>query len=157
MFPYLLHSRILVVLTSPLIYLIVIPFVLLDMFITTYQAICFPVYGNPKVARTDYIVIDRRHLAYLNVLERFNCFYCSYANGLIAYIREIAARTEQHWCPIKHVQRLRSPHSRHPHFVDYGDTGTYFGDVKDQPEPNHFPRPLPRVRPPPWLQVPACF
>jgi hypothetical protein len=59
LFPYLLHSRILVVLTSPLIYLIVIPFVLLDLFITTYQAICFPVYGNPKIARTDYIVIDR--------------------------------------------------------------------------------------------------
>lgn len=79
-----------------LIYLVVIPFVLLDLFITTYQAICVPVYGVPKAARADYIVFDRGHLAYLNLLERFNCFYGSHANGRSAYVREIAARTEQH-------------------------------------------------------------
>lgn len=130
LFPYVLHSRTLVVLTSPLIYLMVIPFGLLDLFITTYQAACFPVYGVPKVARADYILFDRGHLAYLNVLERFNCFYCSYANGLIAYVREIAARTEQHWCPIKHAQRLRAPHSRYPHFLDYGDAATYSRQIE---------------------------
>ena len=125
----MLHSRTLVVLTSPLIYLMVIPFAL-DLFITTYQAICFPVYGVPRVARTDYIGFDRGHLAHLNVLERFNCFYCSYANGLIACVREIAARTEQSCCPIRHAQRLRSPHSCYPHFLDYGDAGTYSRQIE---------------------------
>jgi hypothetical protein len=36
------------------------------------------------VPSADYIVFDRGQLAYLNLLERFNCFYCSDANGLIA-------------------------------------------------------------------------
>jgi hypothetical protein len=63
---YVLHSRTLVVLTSPLIYLMVIPFVLLDLLITTYQAACRPVDGVPRVARADYIILDRSQPAYLN-------------------------------------------------------------------------------------------
>ena len=37
-----------------------------------------------------------------------NCIYRSYANGLCSYVTEVAARTEQHWCPIKHARRLRN-------------------------------------------------
>ena len=44
--------------------------------------------------------------------------------------REIAARAEQHWCPIKHAQRLRSPHSRYGHFFDYGDARDYSKQVE---------------------------
>jgi hypothetical protein len=69
--------------------------------------------------------IDRYRLEYLNAIEKVNCTYCSYANGLIAYIREIAARTEQFWCPIKHGHRVRSPHQRYPLFADYGDAAGY--------------------------------
>ena len=58
-------------------------------------------------------------------LERLNCVYCSYANGLFAYATEIAARTEQHWCPIKHAKRLDAPHSRYWQFLDYGDAKSY--------------------------------
>jgi len=122
---YLLQSRALAVITAPVIYAGIIPFVLVDLFLLVYQAICFPVYGIPKVKRSEYIVFDRGHLAYLNLLERLNCAYCSYANGLVAYLREIAARTEQHWCPIKHAQRLRAPHSRYQRFLDYGDAVGY--------------------------------
>jgi hypothetical protein len=92
---YILAARPLVVITAPVIYSVIVPLVLLDLFITVYQAICFPVYGIPKVRRRDYLVFDRHHLAYLNALEKLNCAYCSYANGLIAYVREIASRTEQ--------------------------------------------------------------
>jgi len=35
----------LVILTSPIIYLCAIPFFALDLAVTIYQAICFPVYG----------------------------------------------------------------------------------------------------------------
>lgn len=128
--PYLLHSRVLVVLTAPLIYMVFFPFALLDIFVSIYQTVCFPVYGIPKVKRADHIVFDRGHLAYLNLLERLNCIYCSYANGVCSYAREIAGRTEQHWCPIKHAQRLHSPHSRYQHFVDYGDASTYRRDLE---------------------------
>jgi hypothetical protein len=122
---YLLNARLLVILTAPFIYAVIVPLVLLDLFVTLYQAVCFPVYGIPKVRRRDYLVFDRHHLAYLNALEKLNCAYCSYANGLIAYVREIAGRTEQYWCPIKHARRVMGAHSRYATFEDYGDAEGY--------------------------------
>ena len=122
---YILNARPLVVITAPVIYAVIIPLVLLDLFVTAYQAVCFPVYGIPKARRSDYLVFDRHHLAYLNVLEKLNCAYCSYANGLINYVREIASRTEQHWCPIKHARRVIGAHPRYNLFEDYGDADGY--------------------------------
>ncbi|WP_119300822.1 hypothetical protein [Dongia deserti] len=122
---YLLNARPLVVLTAPVIYSLIVPFVLLDLFMTIYQAVCFPVYGIAKVRRRDYLVFDRGHLAYLNAIEKLNCAYCSYANGLIAYVREIASRTEQYWCPIKHATRVMGAHARYSDFEDYGDAEAY--------------------------------
>jgi hypothetical protein len=122
---YILNARPLVLLTAPVIYAMIAPFVLLDIFVTIYQTVCFPVYGIPKVRRGDYLVFDRHHLAYLNALEIINCAYCSYANGLIAYAREIAGRTEKHWCPIKHARRVIGAHPRYAEFVDYGDAEAY--------------------------------
>ena len=98
---------------------------LVDLFLVIYQAICFPVYGIPKVNRKDHFVFDRGQLKYLNFVERVNCVYCSYGNGLFAYAREVSARTEQHWCPIKHARRLRELHSRYGHFLDYGNADQY--------------------------------
>jgi hypothetical protein len=127
---YVLQSRIMAILTAPFIYAVIIPFVLLDLFVTVYQTVCFPVYGIPKARRRDYIAIDRNKLRYLNALEGFNCLYCSYGNGVLAYAVEIAGRTEQHWCPIKHAHRLRAPHSRYQHFLDYGDAQRYNQQVE---------------------------
>src|SRR5450432_2213612 len=122
---YLLHAHPMVVVTAPVIYALIVPFALLDLFVTVYQAVCFPVYGIPKVRRGDYLAFDRHHLAYLNALEKLNCAYCSYANGLIAYVREIAGRTEQYWCPIKHARRVIGSHPRYAVFEDYGDADGY--------------------------------
>lgn len=123
--PYVLGADPLVVLTAPVIYAGIVPFLLLDLFVSVYQAVCFPIYGIPKVKRADYVVFDRHHLAYLNALEKLNCAYCSYANGLIAYTREIAARTEQYWCPIKHARRVIGSHARYVLFDDYGNAEGY--------------------------------
>lgn len=122
---YVAHARPLVVLTAPVIYALIVPLVLLDLCVSLYQAICFPAYGIEKVRRGDYMVFDRHHLAYLNALEKFNCAYCSYANGLIAYVREIAGRTEKHWCPIKHARRVVGAHPAYARFEDYGDAEGY--------------------------------
>jgi hypothetical protein len=122
---YVLDSRILAILTAPIIYLGIIPFLFLDLFLVVYQGICFPVYGVPKVKRADYFIFDRGGLKYLNLVERINCIYCSYGNGLFAYAIEISGRTEQHWCPIKHARRLRAPHLRYGHFLDYGNANQY--------------------------------
>ena len=123
--PYIVGANPLVILTAPVIYAGIVPFLLLDLFVSVYQAVCFPIYGIAKVARGDYLVFDRHHLAYLNALEKLNCAYCSYANGLIAFTREIAARTEQYWCPIKHARRVIGTHGRYPAFDDYGDGEGY--------------------------------
>ena len=128
---YILGARPLVVITAPVIYSLIIPLVLLDLFVTVYQAVCFPVYRIPKVRRRDYLVFDRHHLAYLNALEKLNCAYCSYANGLIAYVREIASRTEQYWCPIKHARRLIGAHALYAMFEDYGDADAYRGRLAE--------------------------
>jgi hypothetical protein len=122
---YVAHARLLVVITAPAIYAVIVPLVLLDLFVSLYQAVCFPVYGIAKVRRGDYLVFDRHHLAYLNALEKLNCAYCSYANGLIAYVREIASRTEEYWCPIKHARRTMGAHARYAGFEDYGDAESF--------------------------------
>jgi hypothetical protein len=122
---FVLGGDIATVLTAPLIYSVLLPFVLLDAWVTTYQAICFRAWGIRRVRRRDYFVIDRHKLTYLNAIERVNCLYCSYANGVTGYVREIAARTEQYWCPIRHARRLRHAHGRYPHFAPYGDGRRY--------------------------------
>ena len=112
-------------LTAPVIYSLIVPMVVLDLFVSAYQAICFPVYGIAKVRRSDYIVIDRQHLGYLNWFERFHCTYCAYANGLVAFVAEVTARTEQYFCPIKHARKVLGTHARYAHFLNYGDATDY--------------------------------
>ncbi len=146
---FLRTSRPLVVLTAPVIYSGWIVFLLLDLFVSLYQWICFPVYGIPRVRRGDYLVLDRGDLPYLNAIEKFNCFYCSYGNGTIAYAREIASRTEQYWCPIKHSRRVRDAHDRYPLFFEHGDGDAYrqglarlrrqYGIPEDHRDTDHHP------------------
>lgn len=111
--------------TAPIIYALVAPLVLLDLSLSLYQFVCFPIYGIRKVPRGDFIVFDRHHLAYLNAVEKLNCAFCSYANGVIAFGREIASRTEERWCPIKHARRVRGVHPRYYQFDDYGDAKSF--------------------------------
>ena len=127
---YLVHSSLLTVLTAPVIYSLIVPLVLLDLFVTLYQHICFRVYRIPRVTRADYVVVDRHHLQYLNLIERLNCVYCGYGNGVLAYAVEVAARTEQYWCPIKHARRLPAPHSRYHRFLPYGDAEHYTNELQ---------------------------
>ncbi len=112
-------------LCAPVIYGLIIPLVFLDICITLYQAICFPVFRIAKVRRSDYLVFDRQHLEYLNVFEKFHCAYCEYTNGLIAYAGEIAARTEQYFCPIKHARKVLGSHARYARFLGYGEAADY--------------------------------
>ncbi len=112
-------------LSVPIIWACLIPTLLFDLFISLYHATCFPLYGIQKVKREDYIVFDRHYLEYLNFFEKLNCAYCSYFNGLVAYVQEIAARTERYWCPIKHARRVATIHNHYQNFFDYGDAESY--------------------------------
>ncbi len=122
---YLYDAKPFSVLTAPVIWFCLVPVLFLHLVAGIYQFICFPVYGIPKVNRDDYIAWDRGRLGYLNSMERLNCLYCGYVNGLLAYVTEIAGRTEQYWCPIKHAMRLKRSHSRYKFFLEYGDGEQY--------------------------------
>jgi hypothetical protein len=122
---YLTQADFLTVLTAPVIYALIVPLTVLDLSVTIYQHICFRVYGIARVRRADYVVFDRQHLSYLNWIEALNCVYCSYANGIIAYAREIAGRTENYWCPVKHALKVTDPHQYYFEFLEYGDADGY--------------------------------
>jgi hypothetical protein len=145
-FKYLRQSQLKHLLTAPVVWLCLFPALFMDLIVTLYQSICFPVYGIPRVRRADYVIIDRHYLAYLNVIEKLNCMYCSYFNGVIAYVREVAGCTEQYWCPIKHAARLKSVHSRYAKFTEFGDSDAWqelapklrqdFADLKEDTTPD---------------------
>jgi len=111
--------------TGPIIYSMIVPLALLDLCVSVYQATCFPIYGVARVRRGDYIVFDRQQLEYLNFIEKFHCTYCAYGAGLIAYVAEIVARTEEYFCPIKHARKMLGTHARYARFLDYGDAADY--------------------------------
>lgn len=120
-FRWLVTNRPQNLITGPIIYSMIIPLLVLDIFVSLYQATCFPIYKVAKVKRSDYIVFDRQHLEYLNFIEKFHCTYCAYGAGLLAYVGEIVARTEQYFCPIKHARKVIGTHARYAQFLAYGD------------------------------------
>jgi hypothetical protein len=128
---YLLTANLMSVLTAPVIYALFFPILLLDLSITIYQHICFRAYGIARVKRSDYFVFDRAHLAYLNLIEKINCAYCSYGNGVMAYGREVVARTEQYWCPIKHARKVMAAHPYYTGFVDFDDAESYKNELEN--------------------------
>ena len=71
------------VLTAPVIYSLIVPFAFVDLWVSVYQRICFPVYGIPLVRRRGFIVLDRHKLGYLNGIEKANCEFCAYCNGVV--------------------------------------------------------------------------
>ncbi len=113
------------VVSAPVIYSMVVPIAFMDLTVTLYQHICFRLYGLARVKRSKYIVMDRHQLSYLNAIQKLNCVYCGYGNGVMAYSREIIARTEQYWCPIKHARKVLGTHKRYNNFLDFGDAEDY--------------------------------
>lgn len=124
-FRWLVANRPLNLVTGPIIYSMIVPLALLDLCVSFYQMTCFPIYGITKVRRSDYLVFDRQQLGYLNAIEKFHCTYCAYGNGLLAYVTEIVARTEEYFCPIKHARKMLGTHSRYARFLAYGDAADY--------------------------------
>ena len=124
-FRWLVTNRPQNLITGPIIYAMIIPLMLLDLCVSFYQWTCFPIYGVAKVRRSDYLVFDRHQLGYLNFIEKFHCTYCEYGNGLMSYMAEILARTEEYFCPIKHAHKILGTHTRYNRFLDYGDATDY--------------------------------
>lgn len=119
------------ILAAPFIYSLTIPFAVADVWVEIYHRICFPCYNLPYVKRNKYIRIDRQKLQYLNFVEKLNCMYCGYVNGLINYMRVIAGETEKYWCSIKHKPGgdFQEP-DHHKDFLEYGDEDSYRNFLK---------------------------
>lgn len=113
-----------------------IPAVLLDLTITIYQYAAFTLYRIPYVRRDEYFIYERRFLDYLNFIQKLNCLYCSYMNGLFGYAVEIGARTERYWCPIKAAHKPEFSHDWYRDFADYGNPEEW--DEKFNPPPQAF-------------------
>jgi hypothetical protein len=117
--------------TGPIIYGMIIPLLIIDLFVSFYQATCFPIYGIAKVHRANFIVFDRQQLEYLNFVEKFHCTYCAYGAGLVAYMNEILARTEEYFCPIKHARKVLGSHARYARFLEYGEAIDYEAKLEE--------------------------
>lgn len=130
-FRWLVTDRPQNLITGPIIYSMIIPLLVTDIFVSFYQLTCFPIYGIKKVRRADYIIFDRQQLNYLNFIEKFHCTYCAYGSGMIAYISEIVARTEQYFCPIKHARKILGTHARYASFLDYGEAENYEAKLEE--------------------------
>jgi hypothetical protein len=130
-FRWLITDRPQNLITGPIIYSMIIPLLVTDLFVTIYQITCFPIYRIQKVHRRDYIIFDRQQLSYLNFIEKFHCTYCAYGTGMVAYISEVIARTEQYFCPIKHARKVIGTHARYYRFLEYGEAENYEAKLEE--------------------------
>jgi len=118
-------------LSAPVVYIMIVPAVLLDMMLFVYQNVVSRVFKIEFGKRSDYIVFDRQYLGYLNVVEKLNCLYCAYFNGLLQYASSIAARTEFYFCPIKHAKKIAYTHEYYHTFLMYGNGDAYQKKLKE--------------------------
>lgn len=107
--------------STPFIFAMFIPTSILDICVTLYQNICFRLWKIPLVSRREYLVIDRHKLSYLTWIEKFNCIYCGYTNGVYAYAKTVAGESERFWCPVKHEEQVPSPHKFYLEFADFDE------------------------------------
>jgi len=121
------------ILGAPVIYSILLPVVIMDLWVEIYHRICFPLYGLKYISRSAYIRIDRQKLSYLSWTEKINCMYCGYVNGFLHYSSAIAGATEKYWCGIKHKKGdgFIEP-NHHAEFIDYNDKEAYMKN-KERP------------------------
>ena len=117
-------------LAAPIIYAMIIPSMLFDLTIFIYQQVVFRIFKFKFIKRSDYIIFDHQYLGYLNPIEKVNCLYCSYVNGLMQYASAIAGRTELYFCPIKHAKKVAHEHNYYDAFLSYGDGEDYQDKLK---------------------------
>jgi len=111
--------------SAPIVYGMLLPALLLDLLLFVYTYVVGRVFKITFAHRKDYIVYDRHYLGYLNIVEKFNCLYCAYFNGLMQYSAAVAGRTELYFCPIKHAKKIAYTHHFYNDFFMYGDGDKY--------------------------------
>ena len=114
------------ILTTPVIFLAIVPIIILDLYVEIFHRFAFPFYKIPYVKRKNYIRIDRHKLSYLNPLQKLYCAYCGYSNGILQYWIRIFGETEKYWCGIQHSEgKGFLPQSHHSEFIKYDNKEEY--------------------------------
>jgi hypothetical protein len=115
-------SKLKQIISLPIIFSVIIPIIIFDIWIEIYHRTCFPLYKIKYIKRKKYIKIDRHKLQYLKWYEKIGCAYCGYANGVVQYSSKIAAESEKYWCGIMHKKGSKFlPLEHHKLFLEYGD------------------------------------
>ncbi len=111
---------------APLVWLMIVPVIISDVFLELYHQIAFPIFGIHKVKRSQYIrIMDREKLPYLTWYEKMGCMYCGYVNGWLHYASVVAGRTQNYFCAISHLEsRGFVPSEFEKSFAKYGDEST---------------------------------
>lgn len=114
------------ILSVPFIWGLLVPVILLHISVFIYQAVAFRLYGIKRIQLRSYMNLDREKLSYLSLFDKFNCLYCSYANGVFAYVSEIGHHTEYYWCGVKHRNQPENPvFAYQDKFAAYGSKKEY--------------------------------
>ena len=124
------RSRPINLITGPMIYSVIVPLLLLDVFVSTYQWLCFPIYQVKPFRRSDNIIFDRQELKYLDWISKFHCTYCAYAVGLIGFVGAVIGATEAYFCPIKHQSKKSAAHPRRYPFMAYEQAEDFDFDLR---------------------------
>jgi len=119
------RSRPINLITGPIIYSMIFPLLILDIFVSFYQWSCFPIYGIPKLSRKDFIIFDRQELKYLDWISKFHCTYCAYGVGVVAYVGAVVGATENYFCPIKHKSKKIHAAQKRDQYVPFDEPANF--------------------------------
>lgn len=122
--PYLINPKskmimqIRYLISTPFIYGMLIPMIIFHILIELYHRIVFSLYDIEYVDYKQHFIFKRYKLNKLTLLQKINCIYCEYGNGLASYIKSIIGKTEVYWCPIKNGRNKNFTHEYYNKFID---------------------------------------
>lgn len=108
-------------LSTPFIYGMIVPMLFFHILIEIYHRVCFYLYDMEYIDYRNHFRFDRHRIGGISPLQKFNCIYCEYGNGLASFTKEVIGKTEAFWCPIKHEDSPESPHAYYQQFMEYGN------------------------------------
>lgn len=96
------RSIFLILIGAAVAYIMIVPALIAHVSAWIFQHIYFRILDIPPVKLHDHMVLDRWRLKHLNWIQRLNCAYCDYINGLASWLKAVVNRTEIYSCAIKH-------------------------------------------------------
>lgn len=60
----------------------------LSLVVVFFQCLVRPLFGTPRLRWSDYVILDRHRIEELCLIDKLNCLFCGYANGLCTLINK---------------------------------------------------------------------